>query len=330
VRLKIAQAIRFVGVRVSPVVLAGQFAIAEQKVKYNMRNNAAGRWAAAGAEVAALTDSVHMEAQLSLTEQDMLYAVESGICIPAVPHKLEALTIPGVTGHFSQRRVEGSTTGVINRVGRTRLTTENADATIKAIRTHFTARNQRFIWIVTEELSTPPDLTARLENAGFTRRFEMAGMSLTELTRPITLNPAVRVQRANASDNEKVSKLYQHAFPLDQDVADIFVDLIDALAGAHYLAYFENVDEPIGVASMFYTPDPSVAVLEAAATLEAYRGQGVYRSLLARRLADAQADAMQLAVIHAIRTTSQPVLSKLGFVERCNMIIYVWDPAEAA
>ena len=37
---------------------------------------------------------------------------------------------------------------------------------------------------------------------------------------------------------------------------------------------------------------------------------------------------MQVGVIQAIRTHSQPILSKLVFVERCNMIVYVLDPAE--
>jgi hypothetical protein len=268
-----------------------------------------------------------MEVKLSLIDQDILYAIESSICMPAVPHKLEALTIPGVTGHYSQRKVGGSTAGVINRVGRTRLTTANADTTIKAVRDHFAARNQRFIWIVTEELSSPTDLTLRLEKAGFTKRFEMAGMYLAELTQPITLNPAVRVLRANTSDNYVVSKLYQKAFPLDQDVADLFVELINAMEAAHYLAYLTGVEEPVGVASMSYLHDLSVAVLVAAATLETYRGQGVYKCLLARRLADAHADAIQGATIQAIRTTSQPILSKLGFIERCNMFVYVWDPA---
>ena len=287
-------------------------------------------WAAKVTEESVQIGSDGMEVKLLLMDQDILYVVESSICMPTVPHKLEALPIPGVAGHYSQKHVGGTTAGVINRVGRTRLTTDNADATIKAVRDHFAALNQRFIWMVTAELSSPPDLTLRLEKAGFTKRFEVAGMYLTKLTQPITLNPAVRVLRANTSDNDVVSKLYQKAFPLDHEVADLFVELINAMEAAHYLAYLAGVEEPVGVASMYYLQDLSAVVLAAAATLDRYRGQGIYKCLLARRLVDAHADAIQVATLQAIRTTSQPILSKLGFVECCNILVYVWDPAETA
>jgi hypothetical protein len=266
-----------------------------------------------------------MGAKLSLTDQAVLTPIESSLYMPTVPGKLEALIIPGVTGRYSTH-VSG---GFINRVGQAHLSIENADMTIEAVRAHFAAHNQRFSWFVTE-LSSPADLTTRLERAGFTKGIEIAGMFLTNLTQPITLNPAVRVQKANTSEYDLVSELYQKAFPLEPDVADLFVELIDAMGAAHYLASLEGADEPVGAASMFYLSNLSIMILETAATLQAYRGQGVYKSLLARRLADAYADAMQIAVTQAFRTTSYPILSKLGFVERCNITVYFWDPAEAA
>jgi len=75
-------------------------------------------------------------------------------------------------------------------------------------------------------------------------------------------------------------------------------------------------------------PHQPIVVLFCAATLEAYRGQGVYTSLVARRLADAHSDGAQAAVIQAVRTTSAPICQKLGFVEMCGLEWYAWFPEE--
>ena len=169
----------------------------------------------------------------------------------------------------------------------------------------------------------------RLEEAGFSSSARLAGMYTANLSLPMTLNPTVRVRKASMRDYDLVSEVYCEVFPFGRDVSDLLVELIDAVGGAHYLAYLGGVDKPVGAASMHYKRDQPIVVLEMAATLEAYRGQGVYRSLLARRLADAHADAMQVAVTQAFRATSQPILSKVGLVERCNITAHAWDPAGA-
>ena len=77
---------------------------------------------------------------------------------------------------------------------------------------------------------------------------------------------------------------------------------------------------------MIYLPDQPIVVLYCAATLDAYRGRGVYTSLVARRLADAYRDGARAAVIQAVGSTSAPICQKLGFVEFCTMNWYIWEP----
>ena len=81
-----------------------------------------------------------------------------------------------------------------------------------------------------------------------------------------------------------------------------------------------------GVAPALYVPQQPIVALRLAATLKAYRGQGIYRSLIARRLADAHADGAKVAIMQAVRNTSAPICAKLGFRELCNLDVYEWHP----
>ena len=73
---------------------------------------------------------------------------------------------------------------------------------------------------------------------------------------------------------------------------------------------------------MFYLAQQAIVVLDGSAVLESHRGQGIYKNLLARRFADAQTAEMQIATIQALRTTSAPIVARLGFVECCSITLY--------
>jgi predicted GNAT family acetyltransferase len=71
-----------------------------------------------------------------------------------------------------------------------------------------------------------------------------------------------------------------------------------------------------------YLPDSPTVLLGGAATLEEYRGHGIYTALVARRLADARADRRTAAVIQGDRKTSAPICAKLGFREICGLELF--------
>jgi N-acetylglutamate synthase-like GNAT family acetyltransferase len=75
---------------------------------------------------------------------------------------------------------------------------------------------------------------------------------------------------------------------------------------------------------MFPFPTSTVAVMQGAATLNPYRGQGVYTALMATRLADARAMGMEAAILQADLTTSAPICANLGFKEVCSFDLYAW------
>ena len=62
------------------------------------------------------------------------------------------------------------------------------------------------------------------------------------------------------------------------------------------------------------------------AVMPSHRGRGVYRALVARRLADARRDGAEAAVIQAVRSTSAPICVGLGFEEVCAQELWAWSP----
>jgi GNAT superfamily N-acetyltransferase len=94
-----------------------------------------------------------------------------------------------------------------------------------------------------------------------------------------------------------------------------------------YFAYLPDDDEPVAFALTFFIPGTKIVVLQGAGTLQEHRGQGIYSTLVAHRLADARERGIEAAVIQAVRGTSAPIAAKIGFEELCTLGIYVWDPA---
>ena len=119
--------------------------------------------------------------------------------------------------------------------------------------------------------------------------------------------------------------MYATAYPLPAALAAVWTDVLPRAAGGrHYLAFLDGIEGPVAVASMFPFPTSTVAVMQGAATLNAYRGQGVYTALMAKRLADARAMGLEAAILQADRTTSAPICANLGFEEVCSIDLYAW------
>ncbi|WP_018348475.1 GNAT family N-acetyltransferase [Longispora albida] len=88
-------------------------------------------------------------------------------------------------------------------------------------------------------------------------------------------------------------------------------------AGGAVVAYVGG--EPAGVGGL--TVVDGVARVWGGGVLEAYRGQGVYRAMVAARLAYAAEHGATMALTQGRVTTSSPILQRLGFTsfgqERC-------------
>src|SRR5262249_30000744 len=184
-----------------------------------------------------------------------------------------------------------------NLVGVATLTEENADAVIAQVQEFFAKRHHMVGWWVNPS-STPGDLVIRLKAAGFSKVIGQAGQVLTDMGHEITVTPVVTVRKATQADRDDLIHLYTTAYPLPEELAAVITDVLPLAAGGrHYLAFLDGVEGPVSVASMFPFPKSTVAVMQGAATLNAYRGQGVYTALMAKRLADARAMGLEAAIL---------------------------------
>lgn len=257
---------------------------------------------------------------MAISNNDISYAIENSLTVlPEIPGILEKLSFPGVKAQWTPP----SSFVMGNSVGQIRLDTDNADATIQVVHEFFVENRKSYFWVVSE-MATPDDLGNRLEAAGLTRFRELSGMVLSDLSPEINENPAVLVRVATDADVNDVRHLYVHGYPIAEDFAKHWPRLIEAAGGHNYLAYFEGHEKPVSVASMFYLPDRPIAVLQTAATLPEFRRNGLYKSLVARRVADARADGMEAVILQANRATSAPICERLGFQEVHALVAYVW------
>lgn len=258
---------------------------------------------------------------MSDLEQEIVFVMEHGPFAPGdYPEDLMRwVDIKGIKGRYSPTISHPFT----NIVGVARLSEDNVVSVIEQVKRKFDAREQVIGWM-TSKWSTPSSLETHLERAGFARIATGEGYALRNLNHSIEPNPKVTVRKATTDDNEQLKRLYRDAFPMPDNMIRNMIALRKYNKVQDYFAYLDGEDEPVSVASMSFYPNTKVAGLQGAATLEEFRGHGIYTSLMAKRLDDARAAGMKAAVMQADVTTSGPIVAKLGFEKYCDMDVYMY------
>lgn len=269
------------------------------------------------------------------TRTDLIHAIEhSQLLFGNVPGRTQPLSIPGVRGYASVNPHP-----MTNRVMADGLDGDapsaSIDAAIDAVIAAYAERGNGFGWIVGPS-STPGDLGERLASRGLVRVAELAGMVRTDLDAPPGAPPpaaAIDIRPVSLAELRAHTAMLARAFGRPEGVVEHGHDLRERTAGeiraASYLAFVDDDDAPAGYGDLIHLPGTPVVLLGGAGTLERHRGRGVYRALVARRLADARAAGAEAAVIQAVRTTSAPICAALGFREICVQQVYVWTPPRA-
>ncbi len=265
-----------------------------------------------------------MKTAAAPSEADLIQAIESSLTVyPPVPGLSEDLGVPGLRG-----RVTDLSHPLANLVGMADIRPGDVEATIRLVKSRYGFGRKAFGW-VTGPLTRPTDLGERLLSAGFTKVDEMAGMALTDLAAPVKTVAPLRVEEATLSETLEASQMMATAYDMPVEVARFFnvmLALTDRqVRNRGYFAYVD--DRPVGWSYLIYLPNSPIVLLGGAATLPEYRGRGIYRALVARRLSDAHADGRSAAVIQAVRSTSAPICAKLGFRELCGLEFFAWAGA---
>lgn len=209
-----------------------------------------------------------------------------------------------------------------------RLAEDTADAAIEAQIRRFTPAGREFEWkLYAHDL--PGDLAGRLQAAGFTPGPEETLMvaDVRDVSTEAELPEGVRLRQVTGpADVDLVADVHERAFGVDdprirhQLLAQL-ADAPDTVAAVLALAG----DEPVCAARLELHPGTQFAGLWGGGTLEAWRGRGIYRALVAHRARIAATRGYDYLQVDA-SSDSRPILLRLGFVPLTTTTPYSYRP----
>jgi ribosomal protein S18 acetylase RimI-like enzyme len=251
----------------------------------------------------------------------MTSPMDSRAVLAAYDEQIRRHPVPGGPGGWVERdrgvvRCIGGADGW-NGVTWSALADADADAIIAAQVSRFAELAHAWEW-KHYSYDRPRDLPDRLLAAGFTRQPAEALLvaELADLT--LDVSPPADVQLRAVLDEEDVGALVSvHDAVFGEDHSALGVVMLDALRRrpsslAGVIAVAE--DTPIAAGRVKFHAGTDFASLWGGGTLPAWRGRGVFRSLVAHRAALAAARGFRYLLVDAL-PASRPILKRLGFVE---------------
>ncbi len=200
---------------------------------------------------------------------------------------------------------------VLNEVVLSQVDEADAERVIDEVIAEYAAAGQPVKWCV-GPWTRPADLGERLARRGF-RGWGTRGMvcdTILDLGSP----PAVTVEEVGEDDLEAYLRVMMRGWSMPE--AHVALERrmhLDAMRGTSRVAHFfvaRAEGEPLGTAWLVHRGD--YGYLVGAQVLEHARGRGLYRALMAARLAHLRERGIGLAVTQAREATSAPILDKLG------------------
>ncbi|MEI5102480.1 GNAT family N-acetyltransferase [Streptomyces sp. PmtG] len=211
------------------------------------------------------------------------------------------------------------------------LDAATADAEIAGQVRHFAALGREFEWkLYAHDL--PADLPERLLAAGLTPEPPETLMVAEAAALPTDVPPPDGVRLVPVTDEAGVRLMvaaHDQAFGTDgtalgEQVLAQLRSAPDTIAAVVAMAG----DTPVSSARLEFRPGTDFAGLWGGGTVAAWRGRGVYRSLIAHRAALAVARGVRWLQVDA-SSDSRPILRRLGFAELGTTTPYVYRPGAA-
>jgi GNAT superfamily N-acetyltransferase len=172
----------------------------------------------------------------------------------------------------------------------------------------------------------PPDLPKRLLAAGFTPEPAEALLVAEIADLRLDLPPPAGVELHAVVDQQGVDALVSvHNEVFGEDHAALGRALLDALRrrpSSVAAVIAAAADMPIAAARVEFHAGTDFASLWGGGTLSAWRGRGVFRSLVAYRAALASARGFRYVQVDA-SPDSRPILKRLGFIELATTTPFV-------
>lgn len=204
----------------------------------------------------------------------------------------------------------------------------DADAAIAAQVAYFSGLGHEFEWKVYGH-DRPADLGQRLGAAGFTPEpeetlmiAEVAGLDLdAEPPEGIRLLPVT-----DAAGVDLVADVHQKAFGTDGSrMRDQLLARLTREPDTVVATVALAGDVPVSAARMEFVPGTRFAGLWGGGTVDAWRGRGIYRALVAHRARTAADRGYRYLQVDA-SNQSRPILERLGFEPLTTTTPWVYVP----
>ncbi|SNX56290.1 hypothetical protein SAMN06272735_0737 [Streptomyces sp. TLI_55] len=204
----------------------------------------------------------------------------------------------------------------------------SADAAIAEQIAYYSGLGHEFEWKLYGH-DLPVDLGQRLRAAGFTPQPEETLMigEVNDLT--LDAEPPEGIRVVPVTDQagvDLVADVHEAAFGTDstrlrrQLLAQLTADPETVVAVVAL-----DGDTPVSAARMELVPGTRFAGLWGGGTVEAWRGRGIYRALVALRAREAVERGYRYLQVDAM-STSRPILERLGFAPLTTTTPYLYTP----
>jgi GNAT superfamily N-acetyltransferase len=217
--------------------------------------------------------------------------------------------------------------GAIAAPSDTGLRGADLDALIARQRDHFAALGTRVEWKI-YGYDEPADLVERLEAAGFVaeeRETVLVGPVDALSGHPADVDGVTIRETADPADFTAIGVLHTEVWGEDWTwLADDLRERAARVGPDGFRVLVAEADGRLVSAAWIVLGDGTeFAGLWGGSTLEAYRGRGIYRALVARRAAVARAAGYAYLQVDA-SDMSRPILERLGFVALTTTTPYVF------
>ncbi|GAA4856864.1 GNAT family N-acetyltransferase [Kitasatospora terrestris] len=205
------------------------------------------------------------------------------------------------------------------------------DALIARQRDFFAARGEAVEW-KTRGHDRPAGLPGRLAAAGFVpedpetvligRVEELAG-------EPVLPEGVVLRETSDPEDLRRIAALESEIWGFDMSwLGEELIARTAASSAAFQVLVAEADGRPVSAAWLALRPGSEFGGLWGGSTLEAWRGRGIYRALVAARATRARSLGYRYLQVDA-SDDSLPILRRLGMVPVTSTTPYVWTPPAA-
>ncbi|MGF1468068.1 MAG: GNAT family N-acetyltransferase [Sandaracinaceae bacterium] len=215
---------------------------------------------------------------------------------------------------------------LLNEVILSRVAPAEAERCIDDVVATYRATGHPVKWCV-GPWTEPADFGDRLARRGF-RSWDVRGMAIAT-SRQVAAPDAVSVVEVGEHELHAylTTSMRGWSIPTEQRTAELELHRAALRASPRLARFFAALvnGDTVGTTGLFLKEGH--AYLVGAQVLPAFRGRGVYRALVAARLAFLARAGVELAVTHAREATSAPVLEHLGFETLFRSACYLLEPA---